>query len=142
MIWGLLHGILQVIEKCFVKVNRSYRILTYILVSLLWVFFRADDMTQAGDIFRGMFMNVNGFSASDVLMHGLNAANIAVLILTLIVMILVDVATYKGKNLIDTLFEMKWPVRWMILYGLIFSIIILGVYGPGYDAARFIYYKF
>ena len=31
------------------------------------------------------------------------------------------------------------PVRWILLYGLLFMVILFGVYGPGYNAAAFIY---
>lgn len=37
---------------------------------------------------------------------------------------------------------MKLPIRWIVLYALIIGIIVFGVYGPGYDATRFIYDKF
>lgn len=142
VLWGLLHGLAQVIEKAFIKTKKSYRILTYILVSLLWVLFRADSISQAGAIFGGIVINDNGFAISEVLLHGLNVANIVVLLMAMMIMVAVDIATYRGINLIDKLFDMKLIFRWAILYALIFSVIILGVYGPGYDAARFIYDKF
>ena len=142
VLWGLLHGLLQVFEKAFIKTKKSYRVLTYILVSLLWVLFRADSISQAGAILGGIVINDNGFAVSEVLLHGLNTANIVVLLIAMMIMVAVDIATYKGIDLIDKLFDMKLIIRWAILYALIFSVIILGVYGSGYDAAGFIYDKF
>ncbi len=39
----------------------------------------------------------------------------------------------------DALAEQNLVFRWALLYGLLFAIIIFGCYGPGYDAASFIY---
>lgn len=142
VLWGLLHGLLQVFEKAFIKTKKSYRVLTYILVSLLWVLFRTDSISQAGAILGGIVINDNGFAVSEVLLHGLNTANIVVLLIAVMIMVAVDIATYRGIDLIDKLFDMKLIIRWAILYALIFSVIILGVYGSGYDAAGFIYDKF
>lgn len=142
ILWGLLHGLLQVFEKAFIKTKKSYGILTYILVSLLWVFFRANNISQAGAILGGIVINDNGFAISEIFSHGLNVENIVVLLIAMIIMVGADIVTYRGVNIIDKLFDMKLVFRWVILYALFFSVIILGVYGPGYDAARFIYDKF
>ena len=32
--------------------------------------------------------------------------------------------------------------RWLVYYGLIFAVLILGIYGPEYDASTFIYFQF
>ena len=32
--------------------------------------------------------------------------------------------------------------RWLVYYGLIFAVLIFGIYGPGYDASTFIYFQF
>lgn len=55
---------------------------------------------------------------------------------------IIDLCDREGILLIDKLFNVKLIFRWMILYALIFAVIIVGVYGPGYDASRFIYDKF
>lgn len=39
----------------------------------------------------------------------------------------------------DALEQQNLVFRWALLYGLLFAIIIFGCYGPGYDAASFIY---
>ncbi|MCD8353738.1 MAG: hypothetical protein LUC47_05445 [Clostridiales bacterium] len=45
---------------------------------------------------------------------------------------------HKG-SVRDALAEQNLVFRWALLYGLVFAIIIFGCYGPGYDAASFIY---
>lgn len=142
LLWGLLHGILEVAERAFVKTKRAYRFLTYLFVSALWVLFRADTITQAGEIFRGLFVNENANTLLEITAHGLDAANVIVLVLAMLVMTAIDIMLYRGKDVLEKLEKTRLPMRWMILYILIFATIVVGVYGPGYDAARFIYDKF
>lgn len=142
ILWGFLHGVVQVLEKAFVKTKCGCRFLTYTMVSLLWVLFRSDTISQAGMIFERIVINANGMGVSGILSHGLNMANMLLLVIAISVMSLVDIAAYRNINLIDKVFELSLPVKWMVLYTLIFSVLIFGIYGPGYDAASFIYDKF
>lgn len=140
--WGLLHGIFQVIERAFIKTKKSYRVLTYMFVSWLWIFFRADSISQALNIMRSIIINSNGMELSGIFSHGLNIDNWILLVIAMAVMIVIDITMFRGGNVVDKIFEIKLPIRWIILYVLIFGIIVFGVYGPGYDATRFIYDKF
>lgn len=142
VLWGLFHGLLQVIERAFPKRDHGSRCLTFLLVSILWVLFRSENIGQAMELLRGVLINANGVSLTEITGHGLNIANLVVLFAAMLVMLAVDMMQYRGANLMDRLFEMKLPMRWMILYALLFSVIVVGVYGPGYDAAKFIYSKF
>ena len=45
----------------------------------------------------------------------------------------------RGDSLRGFISRQVLPVRWILLYGLLFMVILFGVYGPGYDAAAFIY---
>ena len=142
IIWGALHGFLQIIERCALKEKKPGRAFVYLSVSILWVFFRSDNLHQASQMLGGIIWNNNMLSLSEILAHGLNSANLAVLMLSLVVMVAVDAMTYRGVDVVEKLDSLKTPVKWAILYALIASIIVFGVYGPGYDASRFIYYKF
>ena len=42
----------------------------------------------------------------------------------------------------ETIASRNIVIRWIVYYLAIFSIIILGIYGSGYDASDFIYMKF
>ena len=79
---------------------------------------------------------------SGVLVQGLNVANLILLVIAMVVMIIIDVNSSRDVKVVDKIFEMKLPIRWIVLYALIIGIIVFGVYGPGYDATRFIYDKF
>lgn len=141
-VWGLLHGVLYVAERLFIRTKKTYRVLTYIVVSWLWVFFRADNVSHAWDVMRNIIINPKGMEFSGVLVQGLNVANLILLVIAMVVMIIIDVNSSRDVKVVDKIFEMKLPIRWIVLYALIIGIIVFGVYGPGYDATRFIYDKF
>lgn len=169
IIWGALHGLLQVIEKMWkrfrsnspkhhnidvssVKGNRVQsekifnfikcifrRGFTFLLVSITWVFFRAEDIHQAIWILKEICM---GRGTASILGFGLDKWNMILLLVCIMVLFIIDIAKERGYNVVSYIMNCKLPVRWFILYVLIFSIIIFGIYGPGYDASAFIYYKF
>lgn len=141
-VWGLLHGVLYVAERLFIRTKKTYKVLTYIVVSWLWVFFRADNVSHAWNIMRNIIINPKGMEFSGVLVQGLNVANLILLVIAMVVMIIIDVNSSRDVKVVDKIFEMKLPIRWIVLYALIIGIIVFGVYGPGYDATRFIYDKF
>ena len=169
IIWGALHGLLQVIEKMWkrfrgnspkyyniddssVEANRVQsgkifsiinfifnRGITFILASITWVFFKADDIHQSIWILKEIFM---GRGTASILGFGLDKLDMILLLVCIIVLIIIDIAKERGCNVVNYIMNRKLPVRWFILYVLIFSIIIFGIYGSGYDASAFIYYKF
>lgn len=141
-VWGLLHGVLYVAERLFIRTKKTYKVLTYIVVSWLWVFFRADNVSHAWNIMRNIIINPKGMEFSGVLVQGLNVVNLILLVIAMVVMIIIDVNSSRDVKVVDKIFEMKLPIRWIVLYALIIGIIVFGVYGPGYDATRFIYDKF
>lgn len=141
-VWGLLHGVLYVAERLFIRTKKTYKVLTYIVVSWLWVFFRADNVSHAWDVMRNIIINPKGMEFSGVLVQGLNVVNLILLVIAMVVMIIIDVNSSRDVKVVDKIFEMKLPIRWIVLYALIIGIIVFGVYGPGYDATRFIYDKF
>ena len=67
VIWGLLNGIIMVIEKYFKKDRfknfKPYRVLiTFLLISLTWVFFKADTFTKAIEILSCLFSLQTGIN--------------------------------------------------------------------------------
>ena len=69
IVWGVIHGILQIIEKALGwqkyegrnVVVRCIRIfVTFLLVSFAWVFFRMPNISDAFAIIGKMFMNIGG----------------------------------------------------------------------------------
>jgi len=59
VIWGMFHGILLAIERGFGLIPKKYNLfnnlLTFFLVTLIWIFFRALDFGDAKIIFQKLF---------------------------------------------------------------------------------------
>ena len=66
VLWGALHGGFVVIERILkeklAKIPHGVRVAaTFLIVNLLWVIFRAEDFTQALEVYRGM-VNIGNLS--------------------------------------------------------------------------------
>jgi hypothetical protein len=59
--------------------------------------------------------------------------------LSILLLFLVEVYQNLGGGIREWLARKYLPLRWILLLGLIFYILIFGAYGPGYDASDFIY---
>ena len=164
--WGFLNGILRVIEEIVSPIWNTFRsaasdvffggkeddktygalscILTFFIVTVCWMFFRAESIRQAFDLIVNMFSGFGLWQLTDgsLLMLGLDAKEMNVLIIGLIIMILVDRAKHKGVDVPAFFAERSEIVQaFILLIGILF-IVIFGIYGMEYDAAAFIYFQF
>lgn len=48
----------------------------------------------------------------------------------------------KNGPIRDRIARLKLPVRWVVWYAALAGILILGIYGAGYDASSFAYMNF
>ena len=69
-------------------------------------------------------------------------ANIIVLLLSVVLLFAVSLMRDRGIRPLEWLLTQKLPLRWAICLGLIFFLLIFGVYGEHYDASSFIYFQF
>ena len=69
------------------------------------------------------------------------SVSIPAFLICLLVVIVVDLIANK-HNLVHAIASGHRAVRWTICFLLIFSVLILGVYGFGYNAGAFIYAGF
>lgn len=72
---------------------------------------------------------------------GIGAEQFLVLILCIILVIMVENLQEKGA-VRDMIAGQHILIRWGIYLGAIALIVVFGVYGPGYDAAQFLYGQF
>lgn len=160
IVWGLLHGFYQVIGdilkpvrdfcvKLF-KINRdsfSHKLykqgVTFSLVTLAWVFFRADSVSVAVKMIKNMIMTCNPWILfnDELYMLGLNPKESRVLFFSIFVMWVVGMLQ-KKMHIRETLAKQSLVFRWFIIFAGIFAVLIFGIYGPGYDAGEFIYGNF
>ena len=70
---------------------------------------------------------------------GLNRKNVDICILGLVVVLIVSMLQEKHGSVRKLISEQNLVFRWCIYLSLLFSVLILGRYGPGYDPSAFIY---
>ena len=160
VIWGGLNGVMQIVgdmlkpirEKALDKlgVNRksfghrlAQMLLTFILVDIAWVFFRATDLASAIHIIKSSFV-WNPWLLVDGTLYtlGLERADFWLMVLSILILLFVDILHEKGVSIRDSLLAWPLPLRWAVIYGALFWILLFGVYGPAFDAASFIYFQF
>ena len=161
VIWGGLNGLMQIIGSLLMPVRRralkalhipeksfGHKLvqvfITFVLVDIAWVFFRAPTLEIAADILKRSFTVFNPWVLFDGTLYtlGLNQADFWVMIASVAVLAAVDILHHRGVHIRDRLLEQSLPIRWGVLYLALAILLIFGVYGPGYDAASFIYFQF
>ena len=77
----------------------------------------------------------------DIFRHGLSRGDF--LIVAVGVLLLIAIAAIETKeNIFDWFNRQNVVFRAVILYGIIFAIFLLGIYGTGYDASNFMYQQY
>ena len=73
---------------------------------------------------------------------GLNTANWLLLVVFILIMLVVDMLHERDFHIRERIASHNLLFRWTIYFGAIFSLIIFGMYGPGFNSASFIYQQF
>ena len=159
LVWGLLHGVYQIVDGLTAKLRErglalfgvdpgtfSYRlgqrIATFALVTFAWVFFRAPTLADAGSVLKRMCVpNPWTWINGSYLKYGLDAKDLDVLLVALGVLITVSILQERGSVRQMLARQTLW-FRWSVYLLGLFSVLIFGIYGPGYNAAQFIYMQF
>jgi D-alanyl-lipoteichoic acid acyltransferase DltB (MBOAT superfamily) len=138
-IWKALHVDVSRMEFCILRGAG-----TYLLISLTWVFFRADGIRQALKIFRGMLAAPDWYVlfSSEIYGPAFDAKNWYLLLIGLVVILCISILAKKGFHLDEIILERPFVTQLLVLYILIFASVIWGVYGTSYNAANFIYMNF
>ena len=119
------------------------QIITFCLVTFGWIFFRSEGITQAATIVKNIFTQFNLWELWNVVeTAGLSLSNLLLLVLSVCVLIFVSKKEQKGEIVFEKVEKMHIVARWAVYYALIFSVLIFGIYGPGFEASQFIYFQF
>lgn len=102
------------------------------------------DLSASLEIFRRIIFNFNPWEMVDGTIYkmGLNGPNLIVAIIFLFILCWVSSYEEKGYSGRDWIAEKQIVARWMIYYALLITIIIFGMYGPGYNSSDFVYMKY
>ena len=169
VLWGFLFGLYQVIGYLFRKyrnrpnrpasapalspvreavnekggINAGKIILTFILVTLTWIPFRAESVPEAFDIFASIFKNMfaSGAQSTSIFALGLGVKNLLFVTAAVAVLIIIDIMCEKRKCTIAYLFEKTGTGtvrRWAFYY----LLIIMILFSLNLSSTEFLYQKF
>ena len=142
MILGIILKPLEIKIMRFLKINMqtfSFKLFqmfrTTILVMIGMLIFASSSITSALNTIKNVF----GANMVQISSLGLTKADFRLLFIMILVLLLISYMKENGINIREKLQEQNLPFRWFIYLLLIFSIIIFGMYGTGYNPADFIY---
>jgi len=73
---------------------------------------------------------------------GLSRIDWQILITALLILMLVDILHERQISIHDFMARQQVWFRWAAVLGLVWAVIMFGVYGMEYDAGTFIYFQF
>lgn len=161
VVWGCLHGICRVaeeltekwrgcvLEKLKVRTDVfSFRLwrrfVVFSLVSIIWIFFRAEALSHALTLLKNMMTVWNPWVLFDdsLLTLGLDDKDWHVLVIGLELLLVADLLRQRKVSLPELYVNQNMAFRWLLLLAGICATLIFGVYGADYDASQFIYFQF
>lgn len=149
VVYGLYYYVLMMIgillEPVFKKIISIFKINTE---AWSYKFFQA--VRTILIVCFGMFLfRVDSFSQMNTMIHsklsaslfclGLKKMDFALLAVGILAMLVVGILGELNINIRKELEKQNLLFKWMVYYLIIFSVIIFGIYGKGYDASSFIY---
>ena len=161
VVWGGINGLYQIIGETLMPLRerlvkllrlnpesfgfRLYKTaVTFVLVDLSWVYFRADGFRTANMIVRSIVTASNPWILLDgsLLELGLDSNNFSLMMFAILLLLMVDIAKRFGITIREKIAAQDYLFRWLFIASAIVFILIFGVWGPGYSAANFIYFQF
>ncbi len=154
VLWGLLHGIYQVLGIIFMPVKQKlYSIVkkdspslviirtlgTFTLVCIGWIVFRANSVLDLVYIFKTIF-TFAGITDITITTLGLSWKMTAVLFLSAAAMFITELLNRDGR--VQKLISQKTIVRYISYFVIIVAILLFGYYGDGFDMQDFVYFQF
>ena len=151
LIWGLGHGLLQLIEDYYFKFYNTLKlndiikkinkiigiVINYILVSILFVFFKISKFDDAIDVFRRSFV----ISEFDYINLGLVEREWYYLLIMIFVFVIIELIRYK-HSMVSLITERNIIIRWTVYVSMVAIFLIFAIYGSQYNPADFIYKHF
>ena len=159
--WGVINGIYLIVEevseplrnkimdKCRVDKTRfSFKLgsglITFALVDLSWLFFRARGIGNAFSILKQMITAFQGAQFFGLAFNrtGFSVQLTVTLIVAFILLLISDVLKEKGTDLWQVVNKQGAWFRWGVYLLILFMIMMYGAYGLEYAQTEFIYFQF
>lgn len=162
VVWGGLNGFYQVIGRMTKQAREKLRaalhiredgmplrifqtVVTFLLASFAWLFFRADGLGNAYGMLRLALTNgvwLRQLSDGTIFMMGLSRLGIYQLIFALIMLLVVDICHERGVSFRRWIAARPIAVRWGIYMITLLAFLVLVIQNYGRPAAEFIYFQF
>lgn len=135
-----LSTLLRVDKRLFgYKLFASLR--TLFLMCVTWIFFNAQSVAH------GVWMLKNSISVHNwwiffdgsLYEFGMTQKDFTVAFISFIIVLCVSIAQEKNIDVRKAFEKQQLVFKWIVLLGGIIAIMVFGIYGPGYNAADFIY---
>ena len=164
--WGGLNGLYQVVGDILkpvrlkvlsaLHINRESRIwsalrmvLTFCLIDFAWLFFRAPSfLTGVAMIRRAVtclwpdaLFTVGADGSLGLYTLGLDVADFWLAMACILILAAADIIKEK-RPIRPYITRLPLAPRWIVYFACLYAILIFGAYGPGFDAAAFIYFQF
>ena len=106
--------------------------------------FRSQSIKNAWQIFKSIFTvkNIGMIFNGELYKIGFLTGDFIIILVSIIIMFIISYIQEKGHLIREDISKQNLPFRWILYYGIIFSIIIFGIYGQGYNVSDFIYGQF
>lgn len=115
----------------------------FIIVIIGEMMFRAETVAVGFDMLKRIFtdFHISAFigSLSDLV---LEPYDYAIMFFGMVIVAIVSILREKNISISVKIGKLPKPVRWVIWYAAIFTVIIFGAYGPGFDAIAMMYAAF
>lgn len=137
ILWGLFHGIASALNKLLYKEPKSEFvkiaeiIFTFIMVSLFWVVFRAETLSNAIEVYKNIFVPHSGIIKC-------YTWTVFALIMLFAEIIMALIKNKDKKTVYYHIFDFKGVMSYTLFFTFIGLILILGYFGD----TSFIYGKF
>ncbi len=161
IVWGGLNGLFQVVGSMLAPARKKAGELlnlkedsfgrrvfgvfvTFVLVDLTWIFFRASSIQDALHMIKSIFTVANPWIFTDNSIYGLglNQKQVHLLILSLAVLFMADWLKYKKIDILEKILEQDLWCRWTVYLGGVLFVLVFGIRGNAYDAQAFVYFQF
>jgi len=138
IVWGLMHGVGQVIENLFSKKKRWLP--TFLFVAAAWVFFRAQSVSEAFFVLGHMFTGIS--SPLSYLTNGFRDLHMTVpdgigLLIALTMLGAYDYTAQKESPLLVISHLPRWG-RYVIYYCFLLFVLLFA----SFNAKEFVYFQF
>lgn len=161
VVWGLLHGVYQIIgdlmkpvKNFFVRAlyidtaSFSHKLLrivfTFSCVVLSFIFFRAQSLTQAFFIFKSIVLDFSPWELFNGTLYsfGLSGFELFLVFIGILILSVSDLLRYNGIIVRKKIVQQDWWFQILVFVVSICFIFFFGAWGSSLNGAEFIYFQF